>query len=316
MLRRAVSRDEVSEGRLVILLVLFLVRRLVLFLVFLALLLGARDDDDGVGVPPGGDSSGSARGWREIADEARAARDRGEERDGVRGGFEGRRGIGSGGGWGVVSRGRVAGCAVASVAAPIDERDARASLSGVEDAATRREDVALLRTLGEDALAELGVRARVRSEKICEACVGGGGGVRASGAARRGDDGRAVVSDGARRSCVQRPRWFDATARTERVAVVFGVVQLEHPEVVHHRRRKARRLGGARRRHHRHRARRRVLRDDTAGVVVAVVTGHADRKRSLRGPRGNYEGMRNVRPHTEIRDCRIDGLRRRSSAPE
>ena len=51
-------------------------------------------------------------------------------------------------------RGRVAGCAVASVAAPIDERDARASLSGVEDAATRREDVALLRTLGEDALAE------------------------------------------------------------------------------------------------------------------------------------------------------------------
>ena len=85
MLRRAVSRDEVSEGRLVILLVLFLVRRLVLFLVFLALLLGARDDDDGVGVPPGGDSSGSARGWREIADEARAARDGGGARRRPRG---------------------------------------------------------------------------------------------------------------------------------------------------------------------------------------------------------------------------------------
>ena len=146
MLRRAVSRDEVSEGRLVILLVLFLVRRLVLSSspssLALATTTMASAYHQGATLP--GPPAGGARSRTRRARRATG----GEERDGVRGGFEGRRGIGSGGGWGVVSRGRVAGCAVASVAAPIDERDARASLSGVEDAATRREDVALLRTLG------------------------------------------------------------------------------------------------------------------------------------------------------------------------
>ena len=235
MLRRAVSRPRSSEvpvgvaspplarKKLVVLLLLILL--LLLFLDFLvvfflfrlgffprgalSLVRGARDDDDGVCEPPGGDSSGSARGWGEIADEARAERDGGEERDGVRGGFEGRRGVCRGGGWGIVSRGRWRVGAGASVAAPIDERDARASLSGVEDAAARREDVALLRTLGEDALAELGVRARVRPEEICEGCGGGRGGERgvgASGAARR------------RRAC-RDFRWREIVVRSTPAAV-------------------------------------------------------------------------------------------------
>ena len=266
-------------------------------------------------VPPGGATlPGPPAGGARSRTFARRARRRGRSATASAGGSRvaadrfGRR-------VGVVSRG-----ASRDARSPRSPRQStmapRASLSGVEDAATRREDVALLRTPGRTrspSSACARASARRRSARRAEA------GEVSERAARRGaaTTGVPYLSDGARRSCVQRLRWFDATARTERVAVVFGVVQLEHPEVVHHRRRKARRLGGARRRHHRHRARRRVLRDDTAGVVVAVVTGHADRKRSPGGAAGQLGGgMRNVRPHTEIRDCRIDGLRRRSSAPE
>ena len=187
-----------------------------------------RDDERQAGAK--GATFQSAR-WRD-RDEARGATGRSAT---ASAGSEGRRGSVRGG-WGCVAR-RVAGC-VASVAAPTTSAmPARRSAASRISACC--EDAALLRTLG--GRARRARRARVRSEKICEAC-GRRGRCQSERAARRGDDGRAGFD---LREIVVRstPAVVDATARTERVAVTFGVVQLEHPEAVHHRRRKARRLG-------------------------------------------------------------------------